>query len=73
MKGHTDFVRSVAVNTDNNYIISGSGDNTIRLWNILEKTQETVLEGHTDFVTTIVVTTDNNYIVSGSEDNTIRI
>ncbi|MBU4256861.1 WD40 repeat domain-containing protein, partial [Patescibacteria group bacterium] len=32
--GHSDFVESVVFSPDGKYIISGSGDNTIRLWDI---------------------------------------
>ena len=55
------------------YIISGAMDNTIRIWNLLEKTQEAVLEGHTNAVVSVVVSCDNKYIISGACDNTIRI
>ena len=54
--------------SDNKYIVSGSNDDTIRIWNLLKKSQKTVLKGHTGWVTS-----DNKYIISGSKDNTIRI
>ena len=41
MKGHTDSVVTVVATSDNKYIISGSWDKTIRIWNLLEKRQET--------------------------------
>ena len=31
-KGHTDHVLSVAISRDNKYIVSGSSDETIKLW-----------------------------------------
>ena len=58
---------------DNKYIVSGSSDKTIRIWNLLERRQETVLNGHTEGVTSVVVTNDNKYVLSGSEDCTIRV
>ena len=73
LEGHTSWVSSVVVTSDNKYIVSGSWDKTIRIWNLLEKRQETVLQGHTDSVWTVAVTSDNKYIVSGSRDKTIRI
>ena len=57
----------------NKFIISGSYDQTIRIWNFLQKRQETVLQGHLNAVTSTVVTTDNKYIISGSLDKTIRV
>ena len=65
-------IHTVAVTSDNKYIVSGSEDNTIRIWNLLNKTVEGVLEGHTGEVISVVLTNDNKYIVSAG-DNTIRI
>ena len=48
--------------SDKKYIISGSTDKTIRIWNFIEKTQETVLEGHTYSVWTVAVTSDENVL-----------
>ena len=58
---------------DYKYIISGSSDYTIRIWNLLEHRQEAVLQGHAGSVLTVAVTSDNKYILSGSNDKTIRI
>ena len=78
MKGHSSTVNTVAVTTDNKFVISGSGnygesDNTIRIWNLIQKTQETVFPGHSKEVISVAVTSDNKCVISGSEDNTIRI
>ena len=32
LEGHTDFVRSVAVSADGSKIVSGSDDETVRIW-----------------------------------------
>ena len=34
LTGHTDCVRSVAISPDNKKIVSGSSDNTIRIWDL---------------------------------------
>ena len=34
LEGHTDFVSSVAMSTDGSKIVSGSNDNTMRIWSI---------------------------------------
>ena len=73
MQGHSERVTTVTKTRDNKYIVSGSDDKTIRIWNILQKTQESVLQGHTSSVLTLAVTSDNKYIVSSSKDNKIRI
>ena len=58
---------------NNKYAISGSDDKTIRIWNLLEKSQETVFQGHTLSVWSVALTSDNKYAISGSKDKTIRI
>ena len=32
MRGHSDYVRSVAYSPDGKHIVSGSDDNTVRVW-----------------------------------------
>ena len=73
LKGHTSSIVTLAVTRDNKYIISGSWDKTIRVWNLLQKTQETVLNGHTDAVNSVLVTSNNKFVISGSSDKTIRV
>ena len=50
LQGHTNLSYSVAITSDNKYIVSGGHDNTVRIWNLQDKTQEAVLQGHTDYV-----------------------
>ena len=72
-RGHFSYVNSVAITSDHKYIISGSDDKTVRIWNLVENKQEAVLEGHTDSVYSVAVTSDNKYIISGSDDETVRV
>jgi len=93
LKKHTDNVTSVAVSSIINtadefgniiskqYIISGSGKETIKIWDLSTFKLVTTLEGHTDWINCVAVsgiinTADNiekQYIISGSEDKTIKI
>ena len=50
IEAHTNYVYSLAVTNDSKYLISGSGDATIRIWNLLEKRQVSLLRGHTSYV-----------------------
>ena len=34
LKGHTDVIMSVAFSPDGNRIVSGSGDRTVKVWDI---------------------------------------
>ena len=65
---------SVAYSPDGSYIISGSNDRTIRIWDA--KTGASVgkpLEGHTDSVRSVAYSSNGQRIVSGSSDGTIRV
>ena len=72
-EGHSDIVRSLAITNDNKLIISGARDNTVRIWNIVEKRLEAILQGHLDSVRTVAVSNDNKFAVSGARDKTIRV
>ena len=58
---------------NNKYIISGSKDKTVRVWNFFEKTQETVLVGHKSYVKSVAMTSDKKFIISISDDDIIRV
>jgi WD40 repeat protein len=72
-EGHTGSVTSVAFSTDGKQIVSGSYDNTVRVWDAQTGVKRAVLEGHTDLVTSVAFSADGKQIVSGSEDETVRV
>ena len=63
----------MAVSADGRFIVSGSEDNTIKVWNIQERREECTFTGHTSAVLSVAVSADGRFIVSGSEDNTIKV
>src|SRR5712672_2329930 len=72
--GHSNVVSSVAFSPDGSRIVSGSWDNTIRLWDA--ETGDAIgnpLEGHSKPVNSVGFSPDGSRIVSGSFDNTIRL
>ena len=75
LQGHSGPVTSLAITADNKHIITVSGghDNTLRIWNLQNKTQEAILEGHYECVNAVAVANDNIHIVSGADDMTVRI
>ena len=48
--GHSDDVRSVVMSKDGSWALSGSGDKTLRLWEVSTGRCTKVLEGHEDGV-----------------------
>ena len=71
--GHTSYVNSVAVTPDGSTIISGSSDNTVRVWAASTGEELQKLEGHTSYVYSVAVTPDGSKIISGSYDNSVRV
>jgi WD40 repeat protein len=66
-------VLSVAVTPDGKHVVSGSGDNTVRLWELATGKEVRRFTGHADWVRSVAVTPDGKYVVSGSGDNTVRL
>ena len=70
---HFDYVNSVSYSPDGKKIISGSDDNTIKIWDANTRQCLNTLEGHTFSVYSVAYSPDGKNIVSGSYDKTIKI
>ncbi len=73
LEGHTDSIESVALSADGRIAVSGSSDNTLRVWNLESSDCLKVLEGHSDSVTCLALSADGRLAVSGSRDKTLRV
>ena len=72
--GHTQGLACISYSPNGCYIVSGSRDNTIRIWDA--ETGHAVgkpLVGHTKEVRSVAYSPDGRHIISGSFDKTIRI
>ncbi|OMJ81835.1 hypothetical protein SteCoe_17598 [Stentor coeruleus] len=66
-------VNCLAITSDNNFLISAHEDNTLKVWNLIEKYQVCIFEGHKGAVYSLSISTDNTQVLSGSFDTTVRI
>ena len=73
LEGHTHSVTSVAFSPDGTQVVSGSWDQTVRLWDAVTGALQQTLEGHTDSVTSVAFSPDGTQVVSGSDDQTVRL
>jgi WD40 repeat protein/serine/threonine protein kinase len=73
LQGHTSSVTSVAMSPDGRHIVSGSEDNTLRVWDLVTGRCLNTLQGHTGEVESVAVSPDGRHIVSGSSDSTLRV
>ena len=71
--GHSAWGRSVCYSPDRKYVVSGSEDKTINIWEIETGRCIRTLEGHTDTVYAVCYSPDGKYIASGSGDGTIKL
>ena len=72
--GHTGWVNSIAYSPGGQYIISGSHNHTIRIWDAESGAAiGQPLEGHAGLVYSVAYSPDGWYIISGSDNETIRI
>jgi WD40 repeat protein len=73
LKGHTSYVRAVAIASKRELVISGSGDKMIKIWDLMSGNELRTLQGHDDSVNSVLVTPDEGRVISASMDNMIKI
>merc|ERR1712216_497334 len=79
LKGHENWVTSIATPIDNSDILlSSSRDKTVILWNLTREEgsygfPQRSLRGHSHFVQDVVISSDGQFALSGSWDGTLRL
>lgn len=71
--GHTGHIRTAVFSPDNRYILSGSTDNTVALWDTHSGRQIRTYTGHTGTIRAVAFSPDGRYFVSGSDDRSAKI
>lgn len=70
---HSGFVDSLAVTPDGQKLISGSWDDTIKIWDLHKEELINTLKDHTSDVECVAITPDGQTLVSAGWDKTIKI
>ncbi|MBW2638228.1 MAG: hypothetical protein JRC86_12065, partial [Deltaproteobacteria bacterium] len=73
MEGHNSSVRAVAVTPDGRRAVSGSNDDTIKVWDLENGQSIRTMEGHNDSVRAVAVTPDGRRAVLGLYNKTIKV
>ncbi len=73
LMGHSHIVTTLAISADAKFLVSGSQDQTIRVWNLATGELVHTLKGHRDSVNAVALSPDEQIIASGSADKTIKL
>ena len=74
MEGHTGPVLCAAFSPDSTLLATGSGDATVRIWDISTGMPYSVLTGnHKSWILTVAWSHCGTYLLSGCRDNTVQV
>ncbi|KAJ2825011.1 ribosome assembly [Coemansia erecta] len=73
LTGHTEAVLSASFSPDGSQLASGSGDTTVRIWDLSTETPRVTCTGHRNWVLCIAWAADGRVLASGGMDTTVRL
>jgi WD40 repeat protein len=73
LQGHTGPVYDCAMSPDSCWIVSASGDHTLKVWDAATGAERLTLSGHTEHVNGCAISPDGRFIVSASDDQTLKV
>jgi len=73
IEGHTEAILAVQFSPEGRYLASGSGDTTVRLWDLCTESPLFTMEGHSDHILAIAWSPDSAKIVTGCKRGELRL
>ncbi|MCI0378383.1 MAG: cupin domain-containing protein, partial [Gemmataceae bacterium] len=73
LRGHTNSVTSIALTANGRTLISGSLDETIRIWDVVAGKQRGTLRGSNGRVDFVAITPDGKTLASADQDGVIKL
>jgi WD40 repeat protein len=71
--GHRGAVHSIAFSPSGEYVLTGGGDGTAKLWSVPHGTLTTTFTGHTGAVYGVAFSPDGKQVATASQDKTARM
>nr|MBP6746148.1 hypothetical protein [bacterium] len=73
MTGHISWTKGLAISADGNRALSGSDDDSVRLWDLNAGKELKRFDGHEDNVNSVAFSPSSNTAISASGDSSVRI
>jgi predicted NACHT family NTPase len=73
LDGHTDWVKTVAFTPDGRYLLSGSWDQSVRLWEVASGKEVRCFATHESGMHCVAFSPDGCLALSGNWDNSLRL
>lgn len=71
--GHSDSIEGVAISPDGKFVLTGSDDQTARLWDLSTGKEIVQFTGHKDKVNSVAFSFDGKYALTASDDKIARL
>jgi len=76
LKGHAKPIRALAVSSNSRWLVSGSEDRTVRVYDLkagYPAAEQVVLKGHELAVNCVAISPDGRWLVTGGRDSILRV
>lgn len=71
--GHTNWVQDVAFSPDSRYVLTGSSDKTVQLWDALTGQTLQTFKGHEAPINAVAFSPDGTVAATAGDDRTVRL